>query len=50
MNFDWKEDTNAQIIQEVGLIDIQNQEVFSDKLKMKFLRLPLLTKTEGGGI
>ena len=46
MNFDWKEDTDEQIIQEVGLIDIQTHEVFSDKLKMKFLRLPLLTKTE----
>ena len=46
MNFDWKEESNEQIIEEIGLTNIRTHEVFSDKLKMKFLRLPLMKKTE----
>ncbi len=42
MNFDWREDKGQQILDEIGLTNLRTHEVFTDKMRMFFLKLPLV--------
>ena len=44
MNFDWKEGKDEQIRDDVGLLNKRTGEVFSDKMSMTFLKIPLMDK------
>ena len=44
MNFEWHEFRKEQLREDVGLVNIRTQELFSDKMKMIFLKLPLMQK------
>ena len=46
MNFDWKEFESEQLREDVGLINIRTGKEFSDRLRMVFIKIPLLTKDE----
>ena len=44
MNFEWRDALKSQLREDVMLMNIQTHEIFSDKLRMVFLKLPLLDK------
>ena len=44
MNFDWKEKTKVHLREDVCLMNIRNHEVFSDKIWMTFLKIPMMVK------
>ena len=44
MNFDWKEFADQQLREDVKLVNTRTNRVFSDKLHMVFLKLPMLNK------
>ena len=44
MNFDWKEKTKEHLREDVCLMNIRNHEVFSDKIWMTFLKIPMMVK------
>ncbi len=44
MNFDWREDKGKSILEEIGLTNLRTHEVFTDKMRMFFLKLPLVKK------
>ena len=46
MNFDWKEFEDEQLREDVGLVNIRTGKQFSDRLRMVFLKIPMLTKDE----
>lgn len=45
MNFKWKGSPDEQLRTDVGLMDIRTKELFSDKLMMTFLKIPLMDKS-----
>lgn len=45
MNFDWREFATEPLREDICLMNIRTHKVFSDKLKMVFLKLPLLNKS-----
>ncbi len=45
MNFDWDDDPEKHLREDIGLINIRTRKVFSDKLRMTFLKIPLMDKT-----
>lgn len=45
MNFDWKEFADEPLREDVCLMNMNTKTVFSDKVRMVFLKLPLLHKT-----
>lgn len=44
MNFDWKEFEDEQMREDVGLMNIRTKELFSDRLRMVFIKIPMLEK------
>lgn len=44
MNFDWKEGEDEQLREDVCLMNMRTHEVFSDRLAMTFLKIPMMVK------
>lgn len=44
MNFEGKDFANEQIRDDIGLVNIKTHELFSNKLKMIFLKIPMMDK------
>lgn len=47
MNFEWKDVEEQYLREDVCLYNLQTRKVFSDRLRMTFLRIPLLHKHAG---
>lgn len=45
MNFDWKDNFTQEIREDVALVNLRSLKLFSDKLKLTFLKIPLMNKT-----
>ena len=44
MNFEWKDAAKQHLREDVCLYNMQTESVFSDKMKMTFLKIPLMVK------
>lgn len=44
MNFEWKDDNEQQLREDVCLYNIETKKVFSDKMRMIFLKIPMMDK------
>ncbi len=44
MNFDWREGEEEQLREDACLMNKRTHEIFSDKLGMTFLKIPMMTK------
>ncbi len=44
MNFDWREGKEEQIREDACLMNIRTHEIFSDKIGMTFIKIPMMTK------
>lgn len=44
MNFDWKEREKEQLREDICLMNIKSHEVFSDRIWMTFLKIPMMDK------
>ena len=45
MNFDWKENMVQEIRDDVGLVNLRTLKLFSNKLRMTFLKIPMMNKS-----
>lgn len=45
MNFEWKDNTLQELREDVGLVNLRTLKLFSNKLKMTFLKIPMMDKT-----
>lgn len=45
MNFEWREDASQHLRDDIVLMNKRTHRIFTDKLGMTFLKLPLLTKS-----
>lgn len=45
MNFEWKEDMVQEIREDKGLVNLRTLRLFSNKLRMTFLKIPMMMKT-----
>ena len=45
MNFEWKEDMVQELREDVGLMNLRTLRMFSNKLRMTFLKIPMMMKT-----
>lgn len=44
MNFDWREGVDEHLREDVCLMNVRTHEVFSDKMSMTFLKIPMMVK------
>lgn len=44
MNFDWREDSSQHLREDVCLMNTRSHEIFSDRLAMTFLKIPMMVK------
>ena len=45
MNFEWKENMVQEIRDDVGLVNLRTLKLFSNKLRMTFLKIPMMNKS-----
>lgn len=45
MNFEWKDLSIQELREDVGLVNLRTLKLFSDKMKMTFLKIPMMDKT-----
>ncbi|MDE6273089.1 MAG: Rpn family recombination-promoting nuclease/putative transposase [Muribaculaceae bacterium] len=44
MNFDWKDSKDQHLREDICLYNMQSQRIFSDKMRMTFLKIPMMEK------
>ena len=45
MNFEWKENMVQEIRDDIGLVNLRTLKLFSNKLRMTFLKIPMMNKS-----